>query len=184
MNRQAFLSYAKQNPLEAAFKEFGRIIQTGCRPTIFILKYYDDLALRQAIEKQLSHVELMNRFSKVVFFGQNQEFQAATKEEQERIILCRSIIQNAIVLWNYLYLSDLLSKVEQQEEIEEIILTVRNSTALTWKHINFIGEYDLTRAAFRNLLNDKELRFDMKKLKAWDYQKPLEIKLPQSVDNQ
>ena len=167
-------SYAKQNPLEAAFKEFGRIIQT-----IFILKYYDDLALRQAIEKQLSHVELMNRFSKVVFFGQNQEFQAATKEEQERIILCRSIIQNAIVLWNYLYLSDLLSKVEQQEEIEEIILTVRNSTALTWKHINFIGEYDFT-----NLLNNNELRFDMEKLKAWNYQKPLEIKLPQSVDNQ
>ena len=165
--------------MEAAFKEFGRIIQT-----IFILKYYDDLALRQAIEKQLSHVELMNRFSKVVFFGQNQEFQAATKEEQERIILCRSIIQNAIVLWNYLYLSDLLSKVEQQEEIEEIILTVRNSTALTWKHINFIGEYDFTRAAFRNLLNDKELRFDMKKLKTWDYQKLLEIKLPQSVDSQ
>jgi TnpA family transposase len=167
-------SYAKQNPLEAAFKEFGRIIQT-----IFILKYYDDLALRQAIEKQLSHVELMNRFSKVVFFGQNQEFQAATKEEQERIILCRSIIQNAIVLWNYLYLSDLLSKVEQQEEIEEIILTVRNSTALTWKHINFIGEYDFT-----NLLNNKKLRFDMEKLKAWNYQKPLETKLPQSIDNQ
>jgi len=167
-------SYAKQNPLEAAFKEFGRIIQT-----IFILKYYDDLALRQAIEKQLSHVELMNRFSKVVFFGQNQELQAATKEEQERIILCRSIIQNAIVLWNYLYLSDLLSKVEQQEEIEEIILTVRNSTALTWKHINFIGEYDFT-----NLLNDKELRFNLEKLKTWNYQKPLEIKLPQIVDNQ
>ena len=172
-------SYAKQNPLETAFKEFGRIIQT-----IFILKYYDDLALRQEIEKQLSHVELMNRFSKVVFFGQNQEFQAATKEEQERIILCRSIVQNAIVLWNYLYLSDLLSKVEQQEEVEEIIVTVRNSTALTWKHINFIGEYDLTRAAFRNLLNNNELRFDVKKLKAWDYQKPLEIKLPQNVDYQ
>ena len=97
----------------------------------FYSQILDDLALRQAIEKQLSHVELMNRFSKVVFFGQNQEFQATTKEEQERIILCRSIIQNAIILWNYLYLSDLLSKVEQQEEIEEIILTVRNSTALT-----------------------------------------------------
>ncbi len=83
------------------------------------------------------------------------------------------------MLWNYLYLSDLLSKIEQQEEIEEIILTVRNSTALTWKHINFIGEY-----GFANLLNNNELRFDMEKLKAWNYQKPLEIKLPQSVDNQ
>lgn len=167
-------SYAKQNPLETAFKEFGRIIQT-----IFILKYYDDLELRQAIEKQLSHIELMNRFSKIVFFGQNQEFQAATKEEQERIILCRSIIQNAIVLWNYLYLSDLLSKVEQQEEIEEIILTVRNSTALTWKHINFIGEYDFT-----NLLNNNELRFDMEKLKAWNYQNPLLNKILQNIDSQ
>ena len=90
----------------------------------------------------------------------------ATKEEQKRIVLCRNIIQNAIVLQNYLYVSDLPSKVEQQEEIEEIILTVRNSTALKWKHINFIGEYDLIRAAFRNLLNSKELRFNMGKLKA------------------
>ncbi len=59
-------SYSKQNPLEKAMKEFGRLIQT-----IFILKYYDDLELRQAIEKQLSHIELMNRFSKATFFGQN-----------------------------------------------------------------------------------------------------------------
>ena len=78
-----------------------------------------------------------------------------------------------------MYLSDLLSKVEQQEEIEEIILTVRNSTALTWKHVNFIGEYDFT-----NLLNNKELRLNMEKLKAWNYQKLIEIKLTQSVDNQ
>jgi hypothetical protein len=145
---------------------------------IFILKYYDDLALRQAIEKQLCHIELMNRFSKAVFFGQNQAFQAATQKEQEHTILCRSIIQNAIVLWNYLYLSDLLSKVEQQEEIEDIILTVRNSTSLTRKHINFIREYD-----FINVLNNRKLRSDMVKLKGWKYQKPLEIQLHQSVDN-
>ncbi len=30
----------------------------------------------------------MNRFSKAVFFGNNQEFQVATKDEQEKIILC------------------------------------------------------------------------------------------------
>ena len=75
------------------------------------------------------------------------------------------MIQNATVLWNYLYLSDLLFKDEQQEEIEAIIFTVRNSTALTWKHINFIGEYDFTQAAFRNLLNDKELRFNVRNRK-------------------
>jgi hypothetical protein len=80
--------------------------------------------------------------------------------------LCRRIIQNAIVLWNNLYVSNLLSKVEQQEEIEQIILTVRNSNALTRKHFNFIEEYDFT-----NLLNDKELGLNIKKLKAWNDQK-------------
>jgi TnpA family transposase len=153
-------SYTKQNSLEKALKEFGGLIQT-----IFILKYYDDLELRQAIEKQLSHIELMNRFSRATFFGQNQEFQVATKQEQERIILCRRLIQNAVVLWNYLYLSDLLTQTTQQEEIEEIIETVRNATALTWSHINFIGEYDFTV-----LLNNKT-RFDMGRLSAWEYQK-------------
>ena len=99
-------SYAKQNPLHKAMKEFGKIFRTE-----FILKYYNDLELRQSIEKLLSHIELMNRFSKAVFFGNNQEFQVATKEEQEKIILCRRLIQNSIVLWNYLYLSDLLTKI-------------------------------------------------------------------------
>ena len=86
-------SYAKQNPLHKAMKEFGKIFRTE-----FILKYYNDLELRQSIEKLLSHIELMNRFSKAVFFGNNQEFQVATKEEQEKIILCRRLIQNSIVL--------------------------------------------------------------------------------------
>ena len=47
-------SYARQNPLHQALKEYGKIIKSG-----FILRYYDDLALRQAIEKQLSRIELV-----------------------------------------------------------------------------------------------------------------------------
>ncbi len=49
----------------------------------------DDVELRQAIERQLNIVELIHRFSKAVFFADNQEFSAdrrpgETKEEQER----------------------------------------------------------------------------------------------------
>jgi TnpA family transposase len=73
------------------------------------LKYYDDLKLRQAIEKQLNLVELSHKFAKAIFFGNNQEFQVESKEEQEIIVNCRKLIQNAIVLWNYLYLTNLLN---------------------------------------------------------------------------
>lgn len=64
-------SYAHQNPLHKALKEFGKVTRTA-----FILKYYDDVELRQSVEKLLSHIEMMNRFAKAVFFGNNQEFQS------------------------------------------------------------------------------------------------------------
>lgn len=152
-------SYAKQNPLQKAFKEFGRIIRTA-----YILKYYDDLDLRQTVEKQLSHIEMMNRFAKAVFFGNNQEFTVATKPEQEKIILCRRLIQNAIVLWNYLYLSQLLTQVETQGALEEMLEVIRNGTAVAWQHVNFLGEYD-----FNTLLNNRELRFNLQKIFDWKY---------------
>ena len=65
-------SYAHQNPLHKALKEFGKVTRTA-----FILRYYDDVELlRQSVEKLLSHIEMMNRFAKEVFFGNNQEFQS------------------------------------------------------------------------------------------------------------
>ena len=118
-------SYAKQNPLYKALKEFGKIIRT-----CFILTYLNDVSLRQSVEKQLGHIEMMNRFAKAIFFGNNQEFTVATKDEQERIILCRRLIQNAVVLWNYLYLSDLLARKESPKELAEMIEVIRNGTAV------------------------------------------------------
>lgn len=56
-------SYSKQNPLYCALKEFDRIIKT-----IFILKYIDDVELRQSIEKQLNRIELSNKFAKAISF--------------------------------------------------------------------------------------------------------------------
>jgi len=68
-------------------KEFGKIMRTR-----FILRYYHDLQLTQSVGKQLSHIEMMNRFTKSLFLGNNQEFTFATKPEQEKIILCRRFI--------------------------------------------------------------------------------------------
>jgi TnpA family transposase len=62
-------SYSRQHPLYQALKEFGKIIKT-----LFLLKYIDDVELRQAIEKQLNKLESSNKFGKAVFYGNNQEF--------------------------------------------------------------------------------------------------------------
>ena len=135
-------SYAKDHPLYRALKEFGRIIKSQ-----FILTYYDDVELRQRIEKQLNKVELANNFSAAVFFANNQEFQVGTKEEQEIATACKVLIQNAIVLWNYLYLSQRLSTTHDPNDRQDMLEAITGGSIIAWAHVNMQGEYDFTRPA-------------------------------------
>lgn len=146
-------SYSKNNPLYKALKEFGRIIKS-----IFILTYFDDVNLRQRIQKQLNKVELSNKFSKAVFFSNNQEFKQGTKEEQEISAACKVLIQNIIVLWNYLYLSQLLVNNSNIEERNNMIALIKMGSLITWQHINLQGEYDFIKhAANDNLFNIEQI---------------------------
>ncbi|MEZ9362936.1 Tn3 family transposase, partial [Vibrio cyclitrophicus] len=62
-------SYSRQHALYQTMKAFGQIIKS-----LFILRYVDDLALRQAIEKQLNKVEVANRFTRAVAVVSPREF--------------------------------------------------------------------------------------------------------------
>ena len=152
-------SYAKDHPLYKAIKEFGRIIKSQ-----FILTYIDELSLRQRIEKQLNKVELSNKFSKAVFFEKNQSFSVATRDEQDIVVQCKSLIQNAIVAWNYLYLSQRIIDTKLKQDKQALIGAIRNGSMLTWQHINMRGEYDFTKSANSN-------RFDLKKILALKLEK-------------
>jgi len=132
-------SYSKDHPLYRALKGFGRIVKT-----MFLLKYIDDLELRQIIEKQLNKIESSNKFSKAVFFGNNQEFQHSDDEAQLISIGCKSLIENAIVCWNYLYLTKEIKNLKTDEEKERLIELIKNSSVVLWQHINFQGEYDFS----------------------------------------
>ena len=143
-------SYSRQHPLYRALKEFGKIVKT-----IFLLKYIDNVELRQTIEKQLNKLESSNKFAKAVFYGNNQEFQQATKEEQVITEGCKRLIQNAIVCWNYLYLSQLVYNAEIETEKQNLIRTIRNGSAVTWQHINLQGEYDFSEEILKDSIEFK-----------------------------
>jgi len=144
-------SYSKKNPLYIALKEFGRISKT-----IFLLRYMHSLELRQSIEKQLSLIELSQKFSNVVFYANNHEFFFETKEEQQIADGCRRLIQNAIVLWNYLYLSQLL--IDEPNNKKAHLSLIKNGCIVCWEHINMSGEYDF------NLPKNDMPTFNMKKI--------------------
>ncbi len=128
-------SYSKQHALKA----FGQIPKS-----LFILRLIDDPALRQAIEKQLDRIEHAHRFTRAVSVGNPREFLQAEKEEQEMAEACKRLIKNYIICWNYLYLSQKLEDSEDTASREAFLEAVANGSAVSWQHINLLGEYDFS----------------------------------------
>ena len=116
------------------------------------MKYIDDVGLRQAIEKQLNKLESSNRLAKAVYFGNNQEFQYSTKEEQLISEGCKRLIENAIICWNYLYLTQRIFNCENKQEKDLLIKSIKNKSVVAWNHINLHGEYNFSQELFTHSL--------------------------------
>ena len=143
-------AYANQHPLQEALKEFGKIIKS-----IFVLKYIDDITWRQTIEKQLNKGELANKFATAVSFV-GEEITAAYREDQEISAMCKTIIQNIIILWNYIALTKIIMRSDIATR-QTLLENITNASILSWRHVNLHGIYD-----FSNLLaaNDQDYSFN------------------------
>lgn len=138
-------SYSRQHALYQTLKAFGQIIKS-----LFILRYVDDLDLRQAIERQLNKVELANRFTRAVAVGNPREFTQAEKEEQEIAEACNRLIKNSIICWNYLYLARRIEKTDDAEAREALLRLIAAHSTMAWAHINMLGEYDFSDEKLRD----------------------------------
>lgn len=132
-------SYSRQHALYQTMKAFGQIIKS-----LFILRYIDDLALRQAIEKQLNKVELANRFTHAVAVGNPREYTQTEKEEQQIAEACNRLIRNSIICWNYLYLTRQVEKALDAEARENLLRLIAAHSPMSWAHINMLGKYDFS----------------------------------------
>ena len=138
-------SYAKHHPLYQALKEFGKIPKSA-----YLLRFMDELDLRQAVEKQLNQGENTQQFSRAIGFGHNQDFLSGDKIEQEIAEGCRRLIKNAIVCWNYLYLSQKISAEPDETRRHAMLRAVQNGSVASWGHINLHGEYDFSDERLRD----------------------------------
>jgi len=119
--------------------------------------------LRQIIEKQLNKLESSNKFGKAVFHGNNQEFQLSTKEEQLIADGCKRLIENAIICWNYMYLSKKINDTGSGTEKDILTNIIKSGSVVAWQHINLQGEYDFSEENLKN---------------------PIEFQLPELLDLQ
>ena len=178
-------SYSNQHPLYQALKEFGKIIKT-----LFILRYVDDPELRQSIEKQLNKIEHAQRFAKAIAFGNGQEVSQAEKEDQEITAECRRLIENSVICWNYLYLTHKLTKSGVGEKTE-LLKAIKEGSIITWRHVNFYGEYDFSEEKLKDsigfnlpeivgwkMVENREQDIPLKSIETDGYQKSYETFLP------
>jgi TnpA family transposase len=143
-------SYSKQHTLYRALKAFGRILKS-----LFLLRYIDEVTLRQAIERQLNKIELAHRFTRAVSVGNPREFLQAEKHEQEISEGCKRLIKNCLVCWNYLYLSQQLAEITDAEQRERFLHAVAHGSVVAWGHFNLLGEYDLSEEKLRDTVGIK-----------------------------
>ena len=133
-------SHSRQHRLYAATKAFGQIIKS-----MFILRCIDKVELRQAIEKQLSKVELANGFTRAVAVGNPRGLEHSDKEDQEIAEGCNRLIKNSIICWNCPRLSRLVEAAKTPEERDRILKMVALHSPLTWGYMNLLGEHDLAQ---------------------------------------
>ena len=105
-------------------------------------------------------MELSNKFARAVFFANSQEFRVGASEEQALIVACKSFLQNCIVLWNYLYLSQLLTE-QGKKDRANLLQMIKESSIISWRHINFHGEYDFTATNQHSF----KIVFDLEKIR-------------------
>lgn len=132
-------SYSKQHPVYRALKEFGKIPKTQ-----HILTWVDDVVHRQTVEKQLNKIESSHKLSNAVTLGNPRQFSQSEKHAQEIAEACKRLIKNAIICWNYLYLSQKIAEETDTQRRTELIEAVRLGSVVCWQHINLLGEYDFS----------------------------------------
>ena len=82
--------------------------------------------------------------TRAVAVGNPREYTQGEKEEQEIAESCNRLIKNAIICWNYLYLTKKLKQAKTEEERDALLKSILTHSVVSWAHINMLGEYDFS----------------------------------------
>ena len=66
------------------------------------------------------------------------------KTEQEIAEGYNRLIRNAIICWNYLYLSQVLAQEAEEERRQALLAALKEGSIVIWHHLNLHGEYDFS----------------------------------------
>ena len=102
-------SLPEPHRLLEAFKEYGRLLKT-----IFILQYLNSKDYRRRINRQLNKGESVHTLRRYFIIAQQGELRQRDQEGLENQANCLTLVTNAVVVWNTIYMSAVLDYLQQQ----------------------------------------------------------------------
>lgn len=131
----------RQNPLQQALQELGRIAKTW-----HILEYVDDPALRRRVLIGLNKGETLHSLAREISFGRQGRFMDRGYEAQLNRASALSLVINAIGVWNTRYFEQAQTVLSRQGIVLPENLWSHVSP-FQWTHIHFNGTYHFPEVA-------------------------------------
>lgn len=139
-------------PVYKSFQELGRLVRTKST-----LRYLSSPELRADVRKHLNRVELSQKFGSAIFHGRGGNLQVGTTDEIQRAMLCKTILMNCVIAWNYLFLSDYYNQLTSDEDKQHTAEMIRTGSVMAHAHINMGGSLDFDNeplSSFRSSLEE------------------------------
>ena len=140
-------SYSGHHPLYQALRELGKAVRTK-----FVLQYMHEADTRRRVNHSQTKVENYHQLASEMNLGKNGLIRYATREDLLVMARSKQVLINAMTCWNLLRITQQLTQVSGPER-EALLAAIPHTAPLSWKHINFQGEYDFSEDALRNLIN-------------------------------
>jgi TnpA family transposase len=128
-------SYARKNRTKKALWELDNLHRSR-----YLLDYVDSLRLRRNVQRALNRGESYHKLVRAVAYANGGRLRARADQEQELWSECSRFLANCVIHYNACILSELLEYAEREKDFD-LGERVKRISPVSWKHVNFYGEY-------------------------------------------
>lgn len=151
-------AYPRQNNLTYVLQAYGQLIKTS-----FILRYLQSQPLRRRINAQLNKGEELHALRAWLWFGSDGLIRRKQEEDQSESARCLTLLTNAILLWNTVYMQEVLRQLQAEGyAVEEAHFDYLSPCR--YEHINRLGKYSFTNSGDLDSTHRRPLRDPTDKL--------------------
>ena len=134
-------SYARKNRTKKAMWELDSLYRSR-----YLLNYVDSLSLRRNVHKALNRGESYHKLARAVAYANGGKLRVRTDQEQQLWSECSRFLSNCVIYYNACILSELLEYAEREKDFD-LADRIKRISPVSWKHVNFYGEYTFRELA-------------------------------------